>query len=134
MPTTYGTYREIAARSHSFERLAVADRWQPALVAAGGDPERLTGDRVSADYFRVLGVAPAVGRDFDGPTMRPKVARDAVRARGLAARRFGGGAGSSGLDSCSTASLTVIRVTPPGFRNALRAARRSGRRSSIAPR
>src|SRR5215468_4453711 len=64
LPVTYGTYREVAERSRSFERLAVADRWQPALVAAAGDPERLDGDRVSADYFRVLGVAPAIGRDL----------------------------------------------------------------------
>src|SRR5262250_2420443 len=33
LPIAYGTYREIAVSSRSFERLAVADRWQPALVA-----------------------------------------------------------------------------------------------------
>jgi putative ABC transport system permease protein len=120
LPTTYGTYREIAARSHFFERLAVADRWQPALVAAGGDPERLTGDRVSADYFRVLGVAPALGRDFDAADDLPGGPLVAVVSAGLAARRFGGGAGILGssivLDGIA---YTVIGVMPPGFRNAL---------------
>lgn len=30
----------------------------------GGEPQRMIGLRVSADYFTVLGVAPALGRDF----------------------------------------------------------------------
>jgi putative ABC transport system permease protein len=33
--TTYGTYVEIQERSRSFDVLAVADRWQPALVGEG---------------------------------------------------------------------------------------------------
>jgi putative ABC transport system permease protein len=37
---TYGTYIEVAQRARSFERLSVADRWQPSLAAAG-EPERL---------------------------------------------------------------------------------------------
>ena len=120
LPTTYGTYREIAARSRSFERLAVADRWQPALVAVGGDPERLSGDRVSADYFRVLGVAPAFGRDFDAADDQQGGPLVAVVSAGLAARRFGGGARILGssivLDGVA---YTVIGVMPAGFRNAL---------------
>jgi putative ABC transport system permease protein len=119
LPTTYGTYREIAARSHSFERLAVADRWQPALVATGGDPERLIGDYVSTDYFRVLGVPPALGRDFDAADDQPGGPLVAVVSAGLAARRFGGGPEVLGssivLDGVA---YTVIGVMPAGFRNA----------------
>ena len=120
LPTTYGTYLEISARSHSFERLAVADRWQPALVATGGDPEQLTGDRVSADYFRALGVTPALGRDFDAADDLPGGPLVAVVSSGLAARRFGGAAQILGssivLDGVA---YTVIGVLPAGFRNAL---------------
>jgi putative ABC transport system permease protein len=120
LPVAYGTYREIAERSRSFERLAVADRWQPALVAAAGDPERLDGDRVSADYFRVLGVAPALGRDFaaaDDVRGGPPVA---IVSASLAARRLGGVPGALGqpivLDG---QTYTVIGVMPQGFTNAL---------------
>ena len=61
---TFGTYREILTRSRSFDALAVMRPWQPT-VTGEGEPERLDGQRVSASYFRVLGVPPAIGRDFD---------------------------------------------------------------------
>jgi putative ABC transport system permease protein len=119
LPLAYGTYREIVERSRSFERLAVADRWQPALRTQG-DPERLDGDRVSADYFRVLGVRPAVGRDFEASDDRPGGPRVAVVAASLAERRFGGTAQALNREIVlNGVGYTVIGVMPAGFVNAL---------------
>ena len=61
---TFGTYREVIARNRSFEAMAVMRPAQPTLTGVE-EPERLNGQLVSADYFRVLGVRPALGRDFD---------------------------------------------------------------------
>jgi putative ABC transport system permease protein len=60
---SYGTYRELLTRSRSFESMAIFEPWQPTLT---GDsiPERLEGQSVSASFFHVLGIAPALGRDF----------------------------------------------------------------------
>jgi putative ABC transport system permease protein len=119
LPLTYGTYREIAERSHSFERLAVADRWQPALTVLG-DPERLDGDRVTADYFRALGARPAEGRDFDASDDRPNGPRVAIVSASLAERRFGGAARILNHEIVlNGVGYTVIGVLPAGFRNAL---------------
>src|SRR5437868_8548903 len=63
IPTTFGTFTELRARSRSFESIAAADRWQPSLTGTT-EPERLVGQRVSASYFRTLGTSPAIGRDF----------------------------------------------------------------------
>src|SRR4051794_36307595 len=63
MPATFGTFDEVRARSRSFEAIAVADDWQPAISGAD-DPERFKGQRVTAGYFAVYGVAPAIGRGF----------------------------------------------------------------------
>jgi putative ABC transport system permease protein len=60
---SFGTYRELAQRSHSFDAIAIFEPWQPA-IAGGNQPERLEGQSVSAGFFRVLGVAPVLGRDF----------------------------------------------------------------------
>src|SRR5208283_1537878 len=46
----FGTYRELAQRSRSFEALAVFEPWQPTL-AGNTQPERLNGQSVSASYF-----------------------------------------------------------------------------------
>ena len=118
-PVTYGTYRELAERSRVLDALAVADQWQPALMGLA-EPERLTGQLVSAGYFRVLGVAPALGRDFDASDDQPQRPRVAILSDGLARRRFG----SAGAIVGRTLLLegypyTVIGVMPPGFENVL---------------
>ncbi len=55
---SFGTYRELAERSHSFDSIAIFEPWQPAMTG-GNQPERLEGQSVSAGFFRALGVSPA---------------------------------------------------------------------------
>jgi putative ABC transport system permease protein len=119
IPQAFNTYREVAERNRSFEALAVMKPWQPAL--SGGDqPERLDGQRVSAAYFRVLGVPVALGRDFqpsDDVLNGPKVV---ILSNGLWQRRFGGDleilAHEIRLDD---QPYTVIGVMPATFENVL---------------
>ena len=59
----FGTYRELAERSRSFDATAIFEPWRPALTG-GSQPERLEGQSVSASFFRALGVSPTLGRDF----------------------------------------------------------------------
>ncbi len=115
---TYGTFRELVQRSRSFASLAVLKTWQPAL--GGLDrPERLDAQRVSAGYFRTLGVTPVLGRDFTAADDRPKGPNVVVLGHGLW-QRLGGQAGIVG----STVRLddtpyTVIGVMPARFENLL---------------
>ncbi len=64
LDVTFHTYREVLERSRSFEAMAVTKPWRPTLTSTT-QPERLDGQRVSAMYFRTLGISPALGRDFD---------------------------------------------------------------------
>src|SRR5262249_22124211 len=66
----FGNFPEIVARSDSFDAAAVMKAWQPTMTGPA-EPERFDGQRVSADYFRVLGVHPAIGREFDPADDRP---------------------------------------------------------------
>jgi putative ABC transport system permease protein len=119
LDVTYGTYVEVAARSRSFESLAVADRWQPALVG-GGESERLVGEAISAGYFGVLGVSPALGRDFDPTDDAFRGPRVAIVSDGLAKRRFGSArAVLNETIRLDDDDYTVIGVMPAGFRNVL---------------
>ncbi len=62
-PVTFGTFHGLQERTRSFDAMAVMKPWQPAMVGTGL-PERFEGQRVSADYFRALGISPVLGRDF----------------------------------------------------------------------
>jgi putative ABC transport system permease protein len=59
LDVTFGTYRELIARNRSFESMTVMRPMQPTLTGVA-EPERLDGQFVSADFFRVLGVRPAL--------------------------------------------------------------------------
>ena len=119
LPVAYGTFLEVVQRNRSFDALAVVQGWGPSLMVAG-DPARLEGDRVSADYFAALGVRPSIGRDFaaaDDVTGAPRVV---IVTAGFAERRFGSPEGV--LDRTiilDGESYTVIGVMPKGFENAL---------------
>ena len=119
---TFGTYREIAQRSRSFESLTVMKPWQPTLTGQG-EPERLEGQRVSANYFQVLRVMPALGRSFDAfddRDDRPNGSKFAILTDKLWRRRFGADPGIVGrLISLDDDNYTVVGVMPNSFENVL---------------
>jgi predicted permease len=118
---TFGTYREVAQRSRSFDALAVMRAWQPTLTGPA-EPERLEGQRVSASYFQVLGVAPTLGRDFDASADRPKSMKTAILSDALWRRRFGADPTILGrLISLDDDNYTVVGVMPASFENVLSA-------------
>jgi len=116
---TFGTYRAMVERTRSFESLAVMRPWQPT-VTGSDQPERLDGQRVSASYFRVLGVAPALGRDLLESEDQLNGPRVAIISDGLWKRRFGGDQTIVGRQvRLDDNSYTVVGVMPGGFENVL---------------
>jgi putative ABC transport system permease protein len=83
----YGNYLELSRRTHSFEYIAPINAWRPSLID-DGKPESLIGQRVGADYFRALGRAPFVGRDFQKEDDRPNGPNVVVISDALWQRRF----------------------------------------------
>ncbi|HEV2424067.1 MAG TPA: ABC transporter permease [Terriglobia bacterium] len=112
---TFQTYRELEKRSHSFSRIAAYEGWQPTMTGAA-EPERLDGQSVSWQYFRALGVVPALGRDFiesDDAFHGPNVA---ILSDALWRRRFGGTRAIVGRSvTLDGDSYTIIGVMPRGF-------------------
>jgi putative ABC transport system permease protein len=116
---TFGTYRELVERSHSFDALAVMRPWQPTMTGPA-EPERLDGQRVSASYFRALGVPPVLGRDFDPSDDQLNGSKVAIISDGLWRRRFGGDSAIVGHQiTLDDNFYTVIGVMPSGFENLL---------------
>lgn len=117
---TFGTYREVVTRTRTFRLLAAVGPFQPTLTN-GAEPERLDGQRVSADYFRVLGVTPALGRDFQAADDRSGAPAIAVISDSVWRRRFGADPSIVGRQVQFEGGLavTVIGVMPATFENVL---------------
>lgn len=116
---TFHTFREIAERNRSFERLAVFEPWQPTLIGTA-EPERLNGQNVSYAYFRALAVSPAIGRDFLPSEEAFRGPRAAILSHGLWQRRFGGDQAIVGSAiTLDGDSYTVIGIMPRAFENVL---------------
>ena len=114
---TFGTFRELVARSRSLQSAAVTRSWQPTFTG-NGDPERLDGQYVSGDYFRVLGVHPAIGRDFSAADDSPGAPPVAIITDGLWRRRLGADANAIGRTMRLDGTVvTIVGVMPRTFEN-----------------
>ncbi len=116
---TFGMYRELAQRSRSLDAIAVMRSWQPTMTGPD-QPERLEGQRVSADYFRVLGVAPRLGRNFEPADDRAGGPSVVIISDELWHRRLGGNPSVIGTEvALDGRPRTIIGVMPPEFENVL---------------
>lgn len=116
---TFGNFVELRARSHSFTTLAASDRWQPSITGTA-EPERLHGQRVSADYFRALGVAPIAGRGFLRGEDEPGGPNVVILSHRLVQRRFGGDSSIVGRHvMLDDNEYLVIGIMPAHFANVL---------------
>src|SRR5271170_4266623 len=58
-------FRDYRARGKSFDGLAAITRDDLQLSGGSGAPLMLNGFRITSGYFRVLGLRPELGREFD---------------------------------------------------------------------
>lgn len=85
-------------------------------VATGNAAEHVRGMPVSADYFNLLGIHPAVGRDFLPEEDRGEGQRVAILSHAFWTRRFGGDPAAIGRTVLfSGETYTVIGVMPGNF-------------------
>jgi putative ABC transport system permease protein len=103
------------SRSRTLDPIGAYNSGSITLTGAG-EPERLWGAVVTADFFNVLGMTPLHGRTFLPEEETRGRHQVAVLSHGLWQRRFGGDPGIVGkgitLDDSPT---TVVGVMPPGF-------------------
>ena len=110
-----GNFFDWRTRNRSFEDLA-ASRNASFSLTGGAVPEEVLGRQVSWNLFRVLGVAPILGRDFTAEEDKPGTGYVAVLSHALWRQNFGSDPQIVGrkieLDS---EKYTVIGVMPQGF-------------------
>jgi putative ABC transport system permease protein len=87
--TTTLTFLDWKRQAGIFEALSVEEAFR-AVVAASGDPVRLSGKLVSADYFNVFGVKARIGRTFATGEDQPGATPVVVLSYSLWQTQFGG--------------------------------------------
>lgn len=120
LAVTFGSFLEFERRTTRFDALAVHGVWQPTLTG-GAEPERLEGERVSADFFEVLGVPPRIGPGLDPDEAHEGGAKQVVLSHDLWTRRFD--ADPRVLErtlELDGVPYAVVGVMPPDFRSVLR--------------
>jgi predicted permease len=93
-----------------------AEAGGPALFGSGERAERIQANLVTANYFALLGVTPAVGRFFTSEESEQASARVAVLSHAFWRRRFGSDPAVIGqVLHIESDRYTVIGVTPQYF-------------------
>ncbi len=88
--TSLPNYRDWKDASRSFDDLALFDSAGRGYNLGGGpEPEQVSGVRVTASFFDVLGVRPMLGRTFHEAEEAPGRDRVVVLSHGLWSRRYG---------------------------------------------
>src|SRR5690606_1289946 len=111
---SYLDLQDVRARADIFEGVAMYDPTEVVLHGEDG-AVRVEGAFVNADYFRVLGVRPALGRFFLPEEDEPGSARSAVISYGLWQSRFGGDPAVIGRSLSPGSSYTIVGVAPADF-------------------
>ncbi|HET9795934.1 MAG TPA: ABC transporter permease [Thermoanaerobaculia bacterium] len=120
----WATYADWRRQTKSFEDIAVASYWSPTLLG-GASAVPLEGLRVSQGFFRMIGVRPALGRDFLPEEDRPGRNHVAIIGHGLFVRGFGGDPSVVGRTiSLGGTTYTLVGVLPEGFESVFAISRR----------
>jgi putative ABC transport system permease protein len=115
LPSSPGDFANWKQRSGVFEDLAPSDDTGPTLTGQGA-PQQLIGYAVSANYLRILGVEPLVGRLYTDREDRPGGPNVALLSDHLWRTTFQSDPKTVGRTIALDGSpYTVLGVMPPGF-------------------
>ena len=107
-------FLDIQARSSTLAHVATYQT-SGTMMTEGGEPERVFGAAVTADYFSIFRVKPILGRVFTSDEDKPGAAAVILISNSLWQRRYGGDRGIIGREVNLGGKATVIGVMPDGF-------------------
>jgi len=107
-------FLDFRARNHSFESMAAFTRGDVQLSGAG-EPIHLNGFGITSGYFRVLGLQPQLGREFDFNSEIPGNGLQIILSDRVWHTQFGADPNIIGRKiTLNMQPFTVVGVMPPG--------------------
>ena len=117
---SYLDYLDWKRMNQSFSSLEIFGG-RGFMLSRSSGPELVSGARVSAGFFRTLGVAPILGRDFFDGEDKPDAPSSVILSYGGWQKRFGGRKDVIGqTTTLSGIPTTIVGVLPQEFHFALR--------------
>jgi putative ABC transport system permease protein len=106
---------QVKAQSQSLARIAAYSGGDMTLTGAGS-AEGIVAGAVTADFFPLLGIQPALGRNFSQEEDTPNGPKAAILGHGLWQSRFGGAPNVLGRTiTLNEQSYTVVGILPARF-------------------
>lgn len=104
-------------QNNVFASMALADQQGPGINLSRGDrSEQIKGVHISADYFKVFGVSPMMGRTFTAAEDAPNGPKAVVISQGLWRSRFGSDPNIlSKTITLNSEPYSVVGVMPASF-------------------
>jgi putative ABC transport system permease protein len=113
---SYSNFVDWRVQNTAFASMAAVRMDENFNLTGAGQPERLRGRLVSADFFSTVGIKPLVGRDFLGEEDREGATPAVILSYGFWQRRFGADPNIVGKQlTLNNQSFTVVGITPPNF-------------------
>jgi len=115
MQFTDPNFDDLRAANSSFTGMAKLSSWE-VTVSGGSVSSRVGVASVSRDFFRVLGVAPMLGRSFSEEELHEGGRPAAIASYGYWQQHLGSTTDHSQLKlRMENRSVSVVGVMPPGF-------------------
>ncbi|MBV9009705.1 MAG: ABC transporter permease [Verrucomicrobia bacterium] len=110
-------YEDIKASQHSFSAMAGYLSGSTINVTYHNNPQRYTGSYTTEDLFKIIGVAPALGRDFTAEDNKPGAPKTAILSDEIWRRDFEADPNIVGQNvTINGKPATIIGVMPRGFK------------------
>ncbi len=102
---SYPNFRDWQKENKTFSAMAIS-RGSSVGLTGNGEPEQVSAELISSDFFSVLGVKPIMGRFFAPGEDEVGASPIVLISAGLWERRFSSSPTSSAKGSLSTARIT----------------------------
>ncbi len=114
--SSYLNFTDWRDQNTVFKQTATVRPQESFNLTGAGEPERLQGRLVSANFFSTLGTKPVRGRDFLAEEDRPGVTPAVILSQGFWQRKFGGDESILGKQlNLNNQSFTVVGIMPANF-------------------
>jgi putative ABC transport system permease protein len=114
---TAADYEDLKAGQNSFALTAGYLNGSTINVSYKNNPQRYTGAYVTEDFFRIVGVAPIIGRDFTADDNKPGAEKTTLLGYEIWKRDFGGDPNIVGQSvRINGKAAIVIGVMPQNFK------------------